>query len=134
MLAYGRKIGLEKIGMRVVLLASLVLAAFAHTAPSQNIALPDGIDARAYAAKYTLPDGTLPIVCDRTGKGGTQHPGATPCEFCSLAKSTDLAAPAEVASTPAFDVTLDNCLAPQTMALVQSKLGFHGASRAPPHA
>ena len=127
-----RQFDLQGLAGRLVLIASIVLAAFAHTSTSFTLALPAGIDARAYAAQYVLPDGTLPIPCDKSGSGGTHHSGAIPCEFCSLVENAALANPAEVISRTALDASLDNCLKRRIVYLIQRQLGLHGASRAPP--
>lgn len=123
---------LFKLAARAVLLVSLVLAAFAHTALPLQIATPAGFDERAYAAQYTLPDGTLPIICDRSGRGGTHHPSAMPCEFCSLADSAALIPPFSSKIIGVCDTGLENPLAASSLILAKTLLGLHGASRAPP--
>lgn len=117
---------------RIVLLLSLILAAFAHTVPSQQIKTPIGIDHRAYAAQFTLPDGTLPIICERIGDGGTHHPYAMPCEFCTLADNAVF--------LPAFSNKfaldcgsgLEDLQLARPLTLTKNLHGLHGASRAPP--
>ena len=126
------KTRLAKLAARVVLLASLVLAAFAHTALPLHVTTPDGFDERAYAAQYTLPDGTLPVICDRTGRGGTHHPTAMPCEFCSLADSAAFLPPLSSKAIGACDTGLENSRTLKTLAFAKTLLGLHGASRAPP--
>lgn len=119
---------------RIVLLASLVFAAFAHTAPALQITTPDGFDERAYAAQFTLPDGTLPIICDRTGNGGTHHPSTMPCEFCSLADNVAFVPSLTAKSERTCALDLENQIAVKSLARAKSLLGLHGASRAPPSA
>lgn len=116
---------------RTMLLASLILAAFAHTAPLQ-ITTPIGFDERAYAAQFTLPDGSLPIICDRSGDGGTHHPAAMPCEFCSLADNTALIAPFSEKLLAICGAALENKLPPKSTYLARTLHGLHSASRAPP--
>lgn len=71
----------------MVLLCALVMSAFAHQA-SPAVAQPTGIDMRAYAAQYTLPDGTLPVLCD--WQSGDSQNSTSLCEFCLIAASAHL--------------------------------------------
>ncbi|MEM8541424.1 MAG: hypothetical protein AAGF25_10765, partial [Pseudomonadota bacterium] len=87
------KTNFASLAARAMLVVSLVLAAFAHTVHTHQVNTPIGFDQRAYAAQFTLPDGTLPIICDKTGSGGSHHPSTMPCEFCSLADNTVLLSP-----------------------------------------
>ncbi len=123
---------LIELASRVMLLASLILAAFAHTAHPLQITTPNGFDERAYAAQYSLPDGTLPIICDRSGDGGTHHPTAMPCEFCSLADNSHLIAPFSATLVAMCGSGLENQLASKSIYLAKTLHGLHGASRAPP--
>lgn len=127
------KIKFANLAARIVLLASLVLAAFAHTTHTHEITTPAGFDQRAYAAQFTLPDGTLPIICDKTGNGGRHHPTAVPCEFCSLADNTALISPFSQKFIRVCTEGVSNPLSKTTLVFAKPLMGLHGASRAPPH-
>lgn len=117
---------------RAMLLVSLVLSAFAHTAAPLHAATPDGYDARAYAAQFTLPDGTLSILCDRNGGSSPHHPGAMPCEFCSLADNAAFISHPSEKPIRACLAGLENPLSIIGVSATKARLGMHGASRAPP--
>lgn len=73
--------------LRLMLIAALILASFAHTAFSRGLEIPAGYDSRAFSAQFVLPDGTLPVLCDQSGGGNPLHNSAVPCEFCSIANT-----------------------------------------------
>ena len=108
------------------------LAAFAHTAVPLKVSTPEGFDERAYAAQFTLPDGSLPIICDKSGNGGTHHPSTMPCEFCSLADNAALYAPLWEKTNGDCEHGLENPATEKTLVFTKTLLGLHGASRAPP--
>ena len=126
------KTNFANLAAHAVLLASLVLAAFAHTVHTHGVTTPAGFDQRAYAAQFTLPDGTLPIICDKTGNGGTHHPSTMPCEFCSLADNTVLLSPFSQKFLRACAEGVSNPLSKSTLVFAKPLMGLHGASRAPP--
>ncbi|MEM5500152.1 hypothetical protein WNY59_00970 [Ahrensia kielensis] len=71
--------------LKLLLVAALILASFAHTAFSRETVAPSGYDARAFSAQFVLPDGTLPVLCEQSGDGTPHHSSPVPCEFCSIA-------------------------------------------------
>ncbi|MEM9575333.1 MAG: hypothetical protein AAF870_08905 [Pseudomonadota bacterium] len=127
-----KKANFASLAARAVLLVSLVLASFAHTVHAHPVNTPVGFDQRAYAAQFTLPDGTLPIICDKTGNGGTHHPSTIPCEFCSLADNTVLLSPFSQKCLRDCADDLSNPLSYSTLVFAKPLMGLHGASRAPP--
>lgn len=120
------------VAARLVLVLALVFASFAHTAYAQNNIAPAGFDERAYAAQFTLPDGTLPILCNKNGNGDTHHASAMPCEFCSLSDNTDFtpinASPQKILYRANWCVNFTS----QGDLVAGAIHGLHGASRAPP--
>ncbi|MFZ2102575.1 MAG: hypothetical protein WAU86_18625 [Oricola sp.] len=81
--------------LRVVLLAAVVLSAFAHR---PLVSDPEPFE----LARYVLPDGTLPEICtvDENGGGPAKHDHVV-CDFCLIAGSSHPAEPvAEALSRP----------------------------------
>ncbi|MGB7433295.1 MAG: hypothetical protein WA921_12595 [Ahrensia sp.] len=66
-----------------MLVAALVLAAFAHS-PATTTA----IEKAQFAAAYTLPDGSLPVLCDPNGND--ENAGFDRCAFCIIATGAAL--------------------------------------------
>ena len=122
------------LAFRMVLLGALVLAAFAHQVHPHSGNTPVGIDSRAYAAQYTLPDGTLPVLCEKSGHSGTHPMGAMPCEFCSLVEKASLCTPEQARDKAGFGFAVDNRLMSHNVMVMALQPGLHGASRAPPMA
>ncbi|KPB02587.1 hypothetical protein [Ahrensia marina] len=98
--------------LKLLLVAALVLASFAHTAYSREITAPSGYDIRAFSAQFVLPDGTLPVLCDQSGDGNSHHNSAVPCEFCLIA-ATALLAGAHTASSGVLFATVLDVLVPE---------------------
>lgn len=99
--------------LKLLLVAALVLASFAHTAYSREIMTPSGYDIRAFSAQFVLPDGTLPVLCDQSGDGNPHHNSAVPCEFCLIA-ATALPAGAHTASSGILFRAVLHVMAPET--------------------
>lgn len=87
--------------LRIMCALALVFAAFAHR-PVQ----PDFPDDFGIAA-YTLPDGTIPVIC-LTGPDGKPNgnAGGSRCEFCRIASATALPEPPVEFAPCAIEVTL----------------------------
>ncbi|MBO6639272.1 MAG: hypothetical protein JJ920_16425 [Roseitalea sp.] len=85
-LALTRRRHARAIAARLVLIATLVMAAFAHRPAAPT---PSGMTALEMA-QYVLPDGSLPVLC-LPGQDG--HISGGFCEFCLIAGSAAPPAP-----------------------------------------
>ena len=85
-----------RMAVRMLCALALVFVAFAHQPVSAAPALDD-------LSAYTLPDGSLPVLClTDTGNKKDHHKTAwhgTGCEACRLVSSVILPVPATVASS-----------------------------------
>lgn len=78
---------LTGLAVRCVVMAALVMAAFAHRG-AMAVPVP------AELAAYVLPDGSLPDICLTGDTNDTGHDHASvACEFCLIAGSAGLPAP-----------------------------------------
>lgn len=112
---------------RLMLIVALVLAAFAHS-PATSAA----IEKAQYAAAYTLPDGTTPILCDPTGDD--DHAGFKQCAFCLIASSASLNGNDNPASCAiAFVAEAIHFRTDSSDQRTASRLLTTSAPRAPPH-
>jgi len=97
------KAGSSRCGLllRIMCALALVFAAFAHR-PVQP-AFPGDFD----IAAYTLPDGTIPVIC-LIGTDGKPagNAGNSRCEFCRIASATALPEPPGDFVPCAIEVTL----------------------------
>ncbi|MDZ7874047.1 MAG: hypothetical protein U5N27_13435 [Rhizobium sp.] len=79
--------------VRIICAIALLCVGFAHKTPVIESAIP-----LSELASYTLPDGTIPILClpsqDDSGKHHSNDRG-TGCEACRLSASIILPAPAD---------------------------------------
>jgi hypothetical protein len=76
--------------LRVLLLAAVVMSAFAHR-PAVSAPTPLEL------AQYVLPDGTFPDLCLNEDGGAPSHADHAFCDFCLIAGSSHPAQPVAVA-------------------------------------
>lgn len=69
---------LTAVWFRVLLLAAIVLAAFAHR-PAVSAPTPYEL------AQYAFPDGTLPVLCTPGSGDVPAHANRSLCDFCLIA-------------------------------------------------
>ncbi|MDR6821118.1 hypothetical protein J2X76_006319 [Neorhizobium sp. 2083] len=85
--------------VRALCVLALLFVGFAHKPLNLDY---HSIPASELAA-YTLPDGTLPVLCLPSEDGKTKHDGhdlGSGCEACRLTASVLLPAPADMAGAP----------------------------------
>ena len=86
----------ERLVVRMICALALLLVGFAHKPPALDYhSIP-----ASELAQYTLPDGTLPILCLPSEDGQAKHDGhdfGSGCEACRLTASVVLPAPADMA-------------------------------------
>jgi hypothetical protein len=80
--AFEKRAAMWPVANRIVLIMALVMAAHAHRVWANDDAFAV-TDRAGYAAQYTLPDGTLPVLCQPGGQRHHAHQYA--CDFCLIA-------------------------------------------------
>lgn len=89
----------ERWAVRMICVLALLFVGFAHKPPVLEYhAIP-----ASELAQYTLPDGTIPVLCLPSEDGKTKHEGhdfGSGCEACRLTASVLLPAPANIAGEP----------------------------------
>lgn len=119
----------NQIAIKLIMLCALVLSAFAHRAmPVQNNLAE--IDMRAYAAQFTLPDGTLPVLCLQGQSNSPQR--SVPCDFCLIASNTLLGEPQLDLATTVQMVSLIALLPHKGENTQQQLYRLYAPLRAPP--
>jgi len=112
---------------RVLLMAAIVLAAFAHR-PAVSAPTPLEL------AQYVLPDGTWPDLCDAQEDGAPSHSHHAFCDFCVIAGASAPAQPAVPVMSRPLPLLLA-VLVPQTTAPPVAPVELATASkRGPPSA
>lgn len=111
---------------RLFLMASLVLAAFAHTPMGAA-----GNDDAQSSLAYMLPDGSIPVIC--TYDGEDQGNGFHICEFCLIASGASLGSTDDCgAVTRLADSATSRLIASVALPHGRGLAGPSGAPRAPP--
>lgn len=89
----------EQWTVRMICALALLLVGFAHKPPVLDYhSIPS-----SERAEYTLPDGSIPVLCLPSEDGKTKHDGhdfGSGCEACRLTASVLLPAPADKAGEP----------------------------------
>ncbi|TCD14348.1 hypothetical protein [Oricola cellulosilytica] len=107
--------------MRILCVAALVLAAFAHR-PAVSVA--------ANLPAYALPDGSQAVLCLSHGAPGQQN-NVVRCEFCSIAGSAAVPAQPAVASDCEYDPSISIAGFPVLLPPAAHRQR-NGPTRAPP--
>ena len=110
---------------RVLLLAAIVLAAFAHK-PAVSAPTPYEL------AQYVLPDGTFPDLCaTEDGSAPSQHQHAF-CDFCLIAGSSAPAQPVAATLSQPLPLLLNVIVPPMTAPPVVTVDLATASKRGPP--
>ncbi|PSH67646.1 hypothetical protein CU102_17320 [Phyllobacterium brassicacearum] len=119
-----------RLAVRMLCALALVFVAFAHK--PITTAYADPID----LAAYTLPDGTVPVLCLPRGGDQDQHKSAwhgTGCEACRLSASFILPVP-PVASGPKVQPAKSLAIQREAILIAHSLYPPSAPPRAPPFA
>lgn len=76
--------------LRVLLVAAVVMSAFAHRAAVAAPQAPSPLE----LAFYAFPDGSVPDICDTDGGGEADHASHIVCDFCLIAGGSAPSTPA----------------------------------------
>lgn len=111
--------------LRVLLLAAIVLAAFAHR-PAVSAPTPYEL------AQYVLPDGTLPDLCATEEDGSPSHAHHDFCDFCLIAGAAAPAQPAVATLSRPLPLLLAVIVPPMTAPPVVAVDLATASKRGPP--
>jgi len=120
---FARKAPGSAVWLRVLLVAAVVMSAFAHRAA---VAEPTSLE----LAQYVLPDGTFPDLCD-PGGDGAGHAHAF-CDFCLIAGASAPAQPVAPALASPLPVVLAVVLPPRAAPPVTPVELATASKRGPP--
>lgn len=110
---------------RVLLLAAIVLAAFAHR-PAVSAPTPYEL------AQYVLPDGTFPDLCATEEGGDPSHAHHDFCDFCLIAGASAPAQPAAATLSQPLPLMLAVIVPPMTAPPVVAVDLATASKRGPP--
>lgn len=113
--------------LRVLLLAAIVLAAFAHR-PAVSAPTPYEL------AQFTFPDGTAPDLCTPGSGDGPAHADHFFCDFCLIAGSSAPAQPAAATLSQPLPLLLAVIVPPMTAPPVVAVDLATASKRGPPAA
>jgi len=120
---FARKAPASAVWLRVLLVAAVVMSAFAHRAA---VAEPTALE----LAQYVLPDGTFPDLCD-PGSDGAGHVHDF-CDFCLIAGASAPAQPVSPALASPLPVVLAVVLPPRAAPPVTPVELATASKRGPP--
>lgn len=115
----------KAIAARLVLVAALVLAAFAHRPAAPT---PSGMTALELA-RYVLPDGSLPVLCL---PGEDRGASSVFCEFCLIAGGAMPSGPASGPCRLAHDATIASAISVRAGPLICPVCHGTASPRGPP--
>ncbi|WP_370322538.1 hypothetical protein [Oricola sp.] len=121
---FARKARASAVWLRVLLVAAMVMSAFAHRAA---VAEPTAIE----LAQYVLPDGTVPDLCDPVSGGDAGHVHVV-CDFCLIAGSAAPAQPVAPTLASPLPVVLAVVLPPRAAPPVTPVALATASKRGPP--
>ena len=121
---FARKAPVSATWFRVLLVAAMVMSAFAHRAA---VAEPTAIE----LAQYVLPDGTVPDLCDPVSGGDAGHVHVV-CDFCLIAGSAAPAQPVAPTLASPLPVVLAVVLPPRAAPPVTPVALATASKRGPP--
>ena len=121
---FARKAPVSATWFRVLLVAAMVMSAFAHRAA---VAEPTAIE----LAQYVLPDGTVPDLCDPVSGGDAGHVHVV-CDFCLIAGSAAPAQPVAPALASPLPIVLAVVLPPRAAPPVNPVELATASKRGPP--
>jgi hypothetical protein len=115
--------------LHILCALALLCLSFAHTSPAVERPIP-----ASEIAAYTLPDGTIPILClpgQGDGEKHHTHSFGNGCEACRIASSVLLPTPADVIGQT-IAVAADKPLPPLRKTAFAQLLRPNASPRAPP--
>ncbi len=120
----------EQWAVRTICALALLFVGFAHKPPTLDYhSIPN-----SELAQYTLPDGTLPVLCLPSEDGKAKHDGhdfGSGCEACRLTASILLPTPANTAGVP-ITREIERFLPIRTEAFYRQLFPPNTAPRGPP--
>lgn len=121
---FARKAPVSATWFRVLLVAAVVLSAFAHRAAING---PTPFE----LAQYALPDGSIPDICNSGSGDGSGHVHAI-CDFCLIAGSAAPAQPGAPVLASPLPIVLAVALPPRAAPPVTPVELATASKRGPP--